>query len=143
MRMKQRSAGRWILTLVAALTAVGGFLANWTRTHLFNPNWPPHARFHDALTILLGSLLGVSGLYFLRRDGEHPERDLALPTLLTSFFWLAQAGSFIFPGAKGIESEFPEKVPRIKGLWINERFSSILMLTLLAIGYKAERGRRA
>jgi hypothetical protein len=111
MRMKQRSAGRWILTLVAALTAVGGFLANWTRTHLFNPNWPPHARFHDALTILLGSLLGVSGIYFLRRDGEHPERDLALPTLLTSFFWLAQAGSFIFPGAKGIESEFPEKVP--------------------------------
>ncbi len=91
----------------------------------------------------MGSLLGVSGLYFLRRDSENPERDLALGTLLTSFFWLAQAGSFIFPGARGFESEFPEKVPRIKGMWINERFSSILMLTLLAIGYVAERGRRA
>ena len=54
--------GRRILSSVAALTAAGGFLADWNRTHLFNPDWPPHARFHDAQTILLGSLLGVGGL---------------------------------------------------------------------------------
>jgi hypothetical protein len=141
--MKRKNAGRRVLTLVATLTAVGGFLADWNRTHLFNPNWPPHARFHDALTITLGSLLGAGGLYFLRRRGKDPERDLALGALLPSLFWIAQGASFIFPGAKGFESEFPEKVPRIKGVWINERFSSVLMLMLLAIGYVAERGRRA
>ena len=54
--------GRRILSSAAALTAVGGFLADCNRTHLFNPDWPPHARFHDAQTILLGSLLGVGGL---------------------------------------------------------------------------------
>jgi hypothetical protein len=29
--MKQRSAGQWILISVAVMTAVGGFLADWTR----------------------------------------------------------------------------------------------------------------
>jgi hypothetical protein len=54
------SPGRQILTMLAALTAVGGFLADWNRTHLFNPNWPPHTKYHDAQSIVLGSLLGAS-----------------------------------------------------------------------------------
>ena len=51
---------RRILLSVTVLTAAGGFLADWNRTHLFNPGGHPHARFHDAQTILLGA----SGLYF-------------------------------------------------------------------------------
>jgi hypothetical protein len=137
--MKQTSKGRLILTSVAALTSVGGFLADWNRTHLFNPNWPPHAKYHDAQTILLGSLLGASALYFLRKKGKDPERDLALGALMPSFFWVAQGMSFVFPGAEGFEAEFPEKVPRVRGMWVNERFSSALMLALTMIGYVAER----
>ena len=49
--------------------------------------------------------------------------------------------SFAFPGAEGFEAEFPQKVPQIKGVWINERFSSALMLVLLALGYIAEQRR--
>jgi hypothetical protein len=47
--------------------------------------------------------------------------------------------SFAFPGTEGFEAEFPEKVPRIKDVWVNERFSSALMLALIVIGYVAER----
>ena len=141
--MKRKGAGHWILSSAAALTAVGGFLADWNRTHLFNPNWPPHAKFHDAQSILLGTLLGVSGLYLLWRRSEHPESDFALGTLLPAFFWMAQGASFVFPGAEGLEAEFPEKVPRIRGVWLNERVPSASMLVLIAVGYLAERGRRA
>jgi hypothetical protein len=139
--MKRTNSGRRILISVAALTTVGGFLADWNRTHLFNPNWPPHAKFHDAQSIILGSVLGASGLYFLRRRSKYPERDLALGALLPSFFWVAQGASFAFPEAEGFEAEFPEKVPCVKGVWVNERFSSALMLALIAAGYAAERGR--
>ncbi len=139
--MDWKGKGRWVLTSVAALTTVGGFLTDWNRTHLFNPDWPPHAKFHDALTIALGSLVGASGLYFLVRRGEHPESDLALGALLPSLFWVAQGASFAFPGAEGFEAEFPEKVPRVGGVWVNERFASALMLALIAAGYAAERNR--
>src|SRR5829696_10244525 len=141
--MDWTTKGRVLLTSVAALTTVGGFLADWNHTHLFNPNWPPHARFHDALSILLGSLLGASGLYFLCRRTGHSDSDLALGTLLPAFFWAAQGASFAFPGVEGFEAEFPEKVPRVKEVWVNERFSSVLMLALLAVGYAAERRRLA
>src|SRR5215212_11649971 len=140
--MKRTSKGRQILISVAALTTVGGFLADWNRTHLFNPDWPPHARFHDALTIALGTLLGACGLYFLvGKRSKHPDSDLALGALLPSLFWIAQGASFAFPGAEGLEAEFPEKVPCVRGVWVNERFSSALMLALIAAGYAAERDR--
>ena len=140
--MRRKGLGRWVLSSVAALTAAGGFLADWNRTHLFNPNWPPHAKFHDAQSILLGTLLGTSGLYFLWRGDRHQQRNLALGALLPSFFWMAQGASFVFPGAEGLEAEFPEKVPRIRGVWLNERVPSALMLVLIVVGYLAERGRR-
>ena len=89
----------------------------------------------------MGALLGASGLYFLCRKGEDPQADVALGALLPSLFWTAQGASFAFPGAEGFEAEFPEKVPRVKGVWINERFVSILMLVLIAAGYAAERRR--
>ena len=143
--MDRTGKGRVLLTSVAALTTVGGFVADWNRTHLFNPGWPPHARFHDALTIAMGALLGACGLYFLLVGGrgQDQKRDLALGALLPAIFWVAQGASFAFPGAAGFESEFPEKVPRVKGVWVNERFSSALVLALIAAGYAAERRRGA
>jgi hypothetical protein len=143
--MDRSGKGRYVLTSVAALTTVGGFVADWNRTHLFNPDWPPHARFHDALTIAMGALLGACGLYFLLvgRSDQVQERNLALGALLPAIFWVAQGASFAFPGAAGFESEFPEKVPRVKGVWVNERLSSALVLALIAAGYAAERRRGA
>ena len=87
--------------------------------------------------------MGASGLYFLRGRGKHPEGDLALGALLPSLFWISQGASFAFPGAEGLEAEFPEKVPRVRGVWVNERFASTLMLALIAAGYVVERGGRA
>jgi hypothetical protein len=139
--MEQTGEGRLLLVSVATLPTAGGFVADWNRTHLFNPDWPPHAKFHDALSIALGALLGACGLYFLCRKGKDSQTDVALGALLPFLFWTAQGASFAFSEAEGLEAEFPEKVPRVKGVWINERFVSILKLVLIAAGYVAERRR--
>jgi hypothetical protein len=139
--MQQKATGRWLLTGVAILTTIGGFAADWNRTHLFNPRWTPHAKFHDALTILLSTLLGGSGLYFLWSEQTDRDLQLALGTLLPMFFWGAQAGSFLFPGVAGLEAEFPELVPQVAGIPLNEGVASALMLSLASIGYALERRR--
>jgi hypothetical protein len=128
-------AGRRILTAVAGITAVSGFAMDWNRTHLFNPAWTPHAKFHDALTISLGAMLGSGSLYYLhRRRGSHEDnRDIG--TLLPALFWAGLGTSFLYPGAEGLESEFPRLVPRVKGVWINERFASGLFLAVIGVGY--------
>lgn len=133
------SVGRKILTFVAGATAVGGFVVDWNRTHLFNPTWPPHARFHDAQTISLGALLGTAGLaalYGRRGDGEEKATAGAL---LPACFWASMGTAFAFPGTEGLQSEFPERVPRVGGVWIDERFAAAGMLGLGALGYLLER----
>lgn len=103
---RARAWGRRILTGVAAATAVGGAAVDANRTHLFNPAWPPHARFHDAQTISLAALLGGGGLYALhRRD------DAAAGAALPALFWASMASAFLYPGTGGLQAEFPELIP--------------------------------
>ena len=47
--------------------------------------------------------------------------------------------SFTFPGTKGLQAEFPELVPGVGDVWIDERFASGLVLAVGAAGYLAER----
>jgi hypothetical protein len=135
------STGRRLLRAVAVATAAGGYAADWNRTHLFNPRWPPHARFHDAMTIALGTLLGGVSLVLLRTSAG--DAEVARGAVAPALFWTAMAASFAFPGAEGMESEFPGLVPRVRGVWVNERFAAGLMLTLSAVGWLLEvRDRR-
>ncbi len=76
--------GRTILQSVAALTAAGGFLADWNKTHLFNPKWTPHSKFHDAMTIMLAAMLGSSSLYLLQQKDDDG-KNLLFATLLPFF----------------------------------------------------------
>jgi hypothetical protein len=133
------STGRFLLRSVALGTALGGFAADWNRTHLFNPAWPPHARFHDAQTIALGALLGGAALQCLRTDDD--ARRVALGAGLPALFWTSMAASFVFPGTAGMQSEFPELVPQVRGVWIDERFAAGLMLMVGLGGYLLERRR--
>ena len=35
----------------------------WNDSHVFNPNWPPHARFHEVWQLFTHIVLGVFALY--------------------------------------------------------------------------------
>ena len=131
--------GRAILRGVAFMTMVGGVIADWNRTHLFNPSWPPHAKFHDAMTICLGVFLGATSLFLLRRRGSDVSSSLPLGTLLPGFFWLSQLLSFAFPNTGGLDAEFPELVPRVAGVPLNELPLSIMMVAVMAIGFALSR----
>jgi hypothetical protein len=131
------TVGRKTLRALALTTAISGFAADWNRTHLFNPNWPPHARFHDAMTIALGTGLGGSALYLLRNRADR--REVAVGAALPALFWASMGAAFVFPGTAGLEAEFPQYVPRVGGVRINERFPSALMTAAAAVAYALER----
>src|SRR4051812_19649895 len=131
------TVGRKALRALALTTAISGFVADWNRTHLFNPTWPPHARFHDAMTIALGTGLGSTALYLLRDRADR--REVAVGAALPVLFWASMGAAFAFPGTAGLEAEFPQYVPRVGGVWINERFPSALMIAAAAVAYALER----
>lgn len=46
---------------------IGAFSADWNATHVFNPKWTPHAKFHNAQTITLSVVTAGLTLWQLWR----------------------------------------------------------------------------
>ena len=72
---------KWIIVVIAVFNS-GGLVADalvpaTARQHLWNPRWPPHAKFHSGQTMLLGVLGGSISLAIL-----FGFRPLTLPLFL-------------------------------------------------------------
>lgn len=81
---------------MAVFTAVSPFLAAWKATHIFNPLWPPHAKFHNGHTMMMGALLGSAALLFTwRRDSGGTNVLAAL--VFAATYWVGQSLAFLVP----------------------------------------------
>jgi hypothetical protein len=135
--------GRWLISLVALFTLVGPYGADWNETHIYNPRWPPHAKFHNAQTMLLGTCLGLLSLYFLWSKRWRERGGLAIGTLLAALYWVTQSGSILFPGTALVDPELVGRIPLVGGLRFNQLAMDAILLVLLGVGYWLEHRRRA
>ena len=127
---------KWMITLVAVYN-FGGFLydavlPNTARMHLRNTAWPPHAKFHNGQTMLLGMLLGSLALTIL--FGAHP---LGRPTILVAaavagIYFIAMALAPLFPGTAWVDPEFVASVPKPLGLNPQQLVTYVLCAILVA-----------
>ncbi|TDK32335.1 hypothetical protein E2F50_17600 [Rhizobium deserti] len=127
---------RWIILVVAAVTAIGGLCADWfipfgARQHLKNPAWMPHAKFHNAQAILMGfgqGVLAIGLLVFIPLGVG----NIVLAALISSIYWAALMVAPMFPGTAWVDPEFAEATPTPLGLHPQQLIGYIL-LCLLAI----------
>lgn len=104
--MNKLLVARCLFTINAVGIAVGGFVADWNDSHVFNPRWPPHAKFHDGQTLAFGVLLAVATLFFAwRRSGDRRTNVLAAAITGGVLYW-AQAAAFAVPGVAWTDPEF-------------------------------------
>lgn len=87
-----------ILSVVAVFTIVAPVLADWNASHIYNPLWPPHAKFHNAQTMVLGVLLGLATLYFTWQRDASDRSALLTALLFAALYWISQTLAFLFPG---------------------------------------------
>lgn len=95
---RQLTIARIMLTLLAVGTIVSPYLADWNATHIYNPLWPPHAKFHNAQTMVLGAMLGLAALFFTWRSFADQRTGLGTAWLFGGLYWLSQPFAFLFPG---------------------------------------------
>ena len=136
--MHHGQTGRRLLAGIAIGTVAGGYITDWNRTHLFNPRWTAHAKFHDAQTILLGTFAGGSALLLLRRTGGNQQLQFNMAAWILALFWLSMAGSILFPNTAQADPDFADLMPTIAGLRLGPTAVSLLMLGLIAIVYRLE-----
>ena len=89
---------RVAMTVISLFTIVAPYMADWNSTHIYNPLWPPHAKFHNAQTMAMAALLGIAALFFTWRRREADTSAVIAAWLFTALYWVSQAIAFLFPG---------------------------------------------
>ena len=131
--MKSVSLGKLLISLVALYAAFGSYVFDWNDTHIYNPLWPPHAKFHNAQTMLLGTCLGLLALWVVWGANFGALARLRLSAILASLYWLTQAGAATFPGTALVDPQFahPGQLPA-------QLIVDVVMLGLLVVAYPLE-----
>lgn len=102
--MKRVLAGRSLLTANAVVVMLGGFIADMGETHMRNPRWPPHAKFHNAQTIGLGALLGGASLWSTWK-ARHPA-DLGTAVVAGGAIYASWVFATLMPNTAWTDAEF-------------------------------------
>ena len=93
-----RIPSKCALTLATAAYGFAPVVADLNETHLFNPDWSPHARMHGAWLLFSGACIAGFSLF---RAWVHDE--LIVPSvvglLFVSGFWLAALSTPFYGGA--------------------------------------------
>jgi len=133
---------RLLLSGAAIGTIAGTARADLNRSHVFNPGWPPHARFHSMAG--WGSLASsqLLALWLLWRPGQHAgEGEVAtkIAALLPAIAWAPFFLALATPGT-AVEDE-PGHLARIAGVPANLVPATLIPATC-ALGYTLHRHGR-
>lgn len=99
----QQALAKLLLTLATLPLAVGGWYFDAIRTpptHLFNPAWTPHARYHDACWLFAISVATLGVWYVLWAPHEARNSRLAVrgAAFLLGLFYAAFLLALLVPG---------------------------------------------
>ncbi|MEU3988083.1 DUF6640 family protein [Streptomyces platensis] len=124
-------SGKAMLTVVAVFTGISPYVADWNETHVLNPLWPPHAKFHNGQTMAMGTLLALATLYFVWRRRGDTRTNLYAATGFAGLYWVSQAAAILYPGAAYFDRPFDTPDMHVMGLPV-QAVIEIVMLGLIA-----------
>lgn len=132
------SLGLLLLSFQPIFMAAGAFLADFNETHVYNPRWPPHARFHNGQTMSMSVTLGAACLYYTWHTVSLPtamakRESLFTAALIGSIYCFTGLTAILYPGTAGTDPEFGEGFPQ---KWV---FGIPLLINW--VGYLVEKRR--
>ncbi len=129
--------GKIILSFVLIGGAAASVLVDWNQTHLFNPTWPPHAKFHD--WAMLNHLLGTSALalWLLWRKSSEPQVAVKVAALIPLIFYFAFFYTTTLLPGSSLDAMPDEHWPVVAGFTIYPNESIAFVLSVISlVGYR-------
>lgn len=134
--MNRTYAAKLLLGFSIVATVVIVAVADvFNATHLFNPNWPGHARFHIGMQFTTLVLVSLVSLTALKGDSHRKQSLLAALAPLT--FWPGLLVAWMIPGTDVYASD----ALRETGFPINIALA-ILFIAITATGLLLANGSR-
>lgn len=131
--------GKLLISFVNAVTMIAPYVADWNETHIFNPNWPPHARYHNGQTMSMGLFIGIITFYILyitipsTSSTTLQLTHLTWVAVLQTLIYGSSLSGILYPGAKWMDPEFGDGSPQLYGFPI--------FVGLVWVGWGIERRR--
>jgi hypothetical protein len=140
---RKLNLSRFAISLIATITSVSPFLADFNETHVYNPLWPPHAKFHNGQTMTLGLICGIISIYFLWfRKASTDIENLKMSCLFAALYWMAMAPAILYPGTAFADPEYGGLQSfSIGGVAITQVHMDFLFFIILGICYYFESKR--
>lgn len=125
-------AGQITVTIAVLITLIGPTAVDWNDSHVFNPQWPPHARFHSIVYLCMTIGFSLIALWLIWRSPSAHVADVLIAALVPIISW----GSFFIavriPGSAA--EDVPGSLPRRMGLPLN-LFNAGVFSLLALIGF--------
>jgi hypothetical protein len=106
MRMRMPLGSRILFLVISVLLVAGAFIADYSNSHIFNPLWPPHAKFHVGQTLTFSLLLAVLTIFFAFRKTSDRYGAVAATASFSAIYYIAQASAIFYPGTAFCDPEF-------------------------------------
>jgi hypothetical protein len=140
-RLLVRNRGRIVLTLANVGTIIGPVGADWNASHVFNPEWPSHARFHGVVG--LGTPVALASFAIWHLWTNH--RDQSLSRGIAAAVPIAYWGSFfpaLFVHGTGVDDP-PHRVTRMGGILPINVFWATFTTAAACCGWMLDRDARS
>jgi hypothetical protein len=125
-------SSRLIFTALSILLTVGSHLADYNETHIFNPRWTAHAKFHGGQTLMFSIFLAALTVIFAwRRTTDRLNTVLAVSGF-AAVYWVAQAGAILYPGTAAFDPEFVTPSSYLMGL-AQQNYIEMFCLVLIGV----------
>ncbi len=137
--MSRTKVGKAILTFAIAAFAAIGVGADWNKTHLFNPSWHPHARYHGVAMLLIVCCVSAIAIWLLWRRSIEPELGIKVAALISLTLWTPFLYAiYLVPGSSLWVGDpaTPAPYPQVNGITLYPQVVlAVVFLMLTAGGY--------
>ena len=129
-RFLLRNSGRLLLTVADLATILAPVSADWNGSHVFNEQWPSHARFHGAVGLGTPVALASFALWQLWRSSDERSVARAIAAAVPISYWGSFFPALLIPGT-GVDDP-PHPVGRIVGVPANVFWAAVTTFSAFA-----------
>lgn len=129
-RVVVRNTGRLLLSVANVVTILAPVSADWNTSHVFNADWPSHARFHGAVGVGTPVALASFALWHLWRGSNDPGLVRSVAAAVPVSYWGAFFPALLIPGT-GVD-DAPHPVGRVAGVPANVFWAAVTTASALA-----------
>src|SRR5260370_22760052 len=110
--MQMALSSKLIFTLIGVSLPVAAHAADMSQTHIYNPHWPQHAKFHNGQTLSMSLLLGGLAIFLAWWPSNNVHAIVPPPPAPPTPSFTAQTTPILSPNTAYFDPEFQPQTLR-------------------------------